>query len=219
MSYRGVNARSGIEYEVQSMKRRKFFASTAAVSAVGSLIAQQGPPVGPGGVGQGGARASQELPKLETSVADVVGEMEPRYFNAAQFAALSTLAEILAPTPENGVGAKEAHAAAFLDFLIGQSLPDRQQVYLKGLDALNAQAKQRYQLAFNQLAEAQAVMLLEPLRKAWTYEPPTDPLTRFLHEAKADVRTATQNSREFNTLNPGNSRRFGGVGLYWYPLD
>ena len=193
------------------MKRRKFFASSAAVSAVGSLIAQQGPP--------GGVRTPQELPKLETSIADEAASMVPHYFNAVQFAALTKLAGILVPTPENGVGAREANAAAFLDFLIGQSESDRQQIYLKGLDALNAQAKQRFQRAFDQLGEAQAVTLLEPLRKAWTYEPPTDPLMRFLHEAKADVRTATQNSKEFNTINPGNSRRMGGVGLYWYPLD
>lgn len=186
------------------MKRRKFFASVAAVPVVNSLIAQQGP---------------QEAPKLETSGADSIAAMVPRYFNASQFAALSRLAEILVPTPENGVGAKEANAASFLDFLIGQSPADRQQVYLKGLDALNAQAKQRFQKSFDQVAEAQAVLVMEPLRKPWTYEPSTDPLTRFLQTAKADVRTATQNSKEFSALNTGNSRRFGGVGLYWYPLN
>lgn len=193
------------------MKRRKFFASAAAVPALNRLMAQQGPP--------GVARALQELPKLEISGADAIAARVTSYFNAEHFAALSKLAEILVPTPENGVGAKEANAAAFLDFLIGQSPVDRQQVYLKGLDALNLEARKQFQKTFDQVAEAQAVIVMKPLRKPWTYEPSPDPLTRFLHTAKADVRMATQNSKEFSALNTGNSRRFGGVGLYWYPLN
>ncbi|MCX6612357.1 MAG: gluconate 2-dehydrogenase subunit 3 family protein [Acidobacteria bacterium] len=189
------------------MKRRKFFASAVAVPAAGTLLAQQGPP------GQ-----QTELPKLEIGTADDVASMQPKYFSASQFAALSRLAEILVPTPEAGVGAKEAKAAEFLDFLIGQSPADRQQVYLKGLDALIAQAKQKHQSSFEALSEAQANSLLEPLRKPWTYEPSSDPLTRFLQTAKADVRTATQNSKEFNRNGGGGARRPGGVGMYWYPL-
>jgi hypothetical protein len=185
------------------MKRRKFFASAVAVP----ILAQQGPPGQPA-----------ELPKLEIGTADDVASMQPKYFSASQFAALSRLAEILVPTPEAGVGAKEAKAAEFLDFLIGQSPADRQQVYLKGLDALIAQAKQKHQSSFEALSEAQANSLLEPLRKPWTYEPSPDPLTRFLQTAKADVRTATQNSKEFNLKSGGGSRRPGGVGMYWYPL-
>ena len=185
------------------MKRRKFFASAVAVP----ILAQQGPP------GQ-----QTELPKLEIGTADDVASMQPKYFSPGQFAALSRLAEILVPTPESGVGAKEAKAAEFLDFLIGQSPADRQQVYLKGLDALIAQAKQKHQKSFEALSDAQANSLLEPLRKPWTYEPSPDPLTRFLQTAKADVRTATQNSKEFNRNGGGGARRPGGVGMYWYPL-
>ncbi len=171
------------------------------------MLAQQGPP-----------RQQAELPKLEVGMADDVASMQPGYFSAAQFAALSRLAEILVPTPEGGVGAKEARAAEFLDFLIGQSPSERQQVYLKGLDALNAQARQKHQKMFDAVSEAQAVSLMEPLRKPWTYEPSPDVLTRFLQTAKADVRTATQNSKEFNLNGGGGARRPGGVGMYWYPL-
>jgi hypothetical protein len=59
------------------------------------------------------------------------------------------------------------------------------------------------------------------LRAPWTYEPPADPLARFLQAAKADVRTATVNSREFNMAGAaqGGGRRFGAQGLYWLPLD
>jgi hypothetical protein len=159
-----------------------------------------------------------ELPKIETAVADDIASMEPKFLSSVQFAALSRLAEILVPTPDGGVGAKEAKAAAFLDFLIGQSPADRQQVYLKGLDALNAAAKQKFQKTFDAVSEAQASELMAPLRKPWSYEPSPDALTRFLQAAKADVRTATQNSKEFNLNGGGGARRPGGVGMYWYPL-
>jgi len=193
------------------MRRRKFFASAVAVPAAGTLLGQQGPP--PGG-------RPMEVPKLEVAVAEDVAAARPKYFSAVQYAALSRLAEILAPTPEGGVGAKEAKAAEFLDFLIGQSLPERQQVYLKGLDALNAAAKQKHQKTFDAVTTEQANDLMAPLRKPWTFEPSPDALTRFLQTAKADVRTATQNSKEFSlNAGSGGARRVGGVGLYWYPLD
>jgi hypothetical protein len=192
------------------MRRRKFFASAVAMPAVGTVLAQQGPP---------GARP-METPKLEVAVAEDVAGAGRRYFSAAHYVALGRLAEILVPTPDGGVGAKEAKAVEFLDFLIGQSLPERQQVYLKGLDALNAAAKQKHSKMFDVLSDAQASELMAPLRKPWTFEPSADPLTRFLQTAKADVRNATQNSKEFSIhASAGGARRTGGVGMYWYPLD
>ncbi|WP_031499267.1 gluconate 2-dehydrogenase subunit 3 family protein [Bryobacter aggregatus] len=190
------------------MKRRKFFAQAAAIPAAGSLLAQQGAPTPPGAPN----RAAMELPKLDVGISDDVATMAPKFFNAAQFAALKRLSEILVPTPEGGVGAKEANAAEFLDFLIGQSPADRQHVYTAGLNVLVA-------AGFSKMNDAQAAAALAPLRKPWTFEPSSDPLTRFLQTAKADVRNATQNSKEFSVANASASRRFGGVGLYWYPLD
>lgn len=194
------------------MKRRNFVASAAALPALPALPQQvapiqstQQPP------GRGGA-LNQELPRLDVMIADDAAAMTPRFFSAAQFAALAKLSQILMPTPDGGVGANEANAAEFLDFLIGQSPLDRQHVYLKGLDAL-------VKVGFAAMTSDQAAKAMAPLRTPWTYEPSTDPLTRFLHTAKADVRTATQNSKEFSAMNASTSRRFGGVGLYWYPLD
>jgi len=203
------------------MKRRKFFASAAAAPAAGALLAQQpAPPAAPVQGGPGPFGRPMEVPKLETAIADDVASFKPKFFSPAQYGSLARLAEILMPTAEGAVGAREAKAAEFLDFLIGQSLADRQQVYLKGLDALNAAAKQKHQKTFDAVTEAQALELMSPLRKPWTYEPSSDPLTRFLQTAKADVRTATQNSKEFSqNAGSGGARRVGGVGQYWYPLD
>jgi len=161
-----------------------------------------------------------EVPKLETFVADAAAETMPRFFTAQQFSALSKLSAILMPSMDGAPGAAEARAAEFLDFLIGDSPADRQQVYRAGLDALNAQARKRYGKTFAEVDASQAAALLDPLREPWTFDPPADPLARFLRAAKQDVRTATVNSREYVTAGASTGRRgFGGQGQYWYPLD
>jgi hypothetical protein len=199
------------------MKRRKFIQTLAAAPAVAvpvktAPLAQQ-----PGG--SGAPRPQEEAPKLELATPDLAAEMTRRFFNAQQFAALRKLSDILMP-PLNGLpGALDARAPEFLDFLIGASPADRQQVYKTGLDALNAQATKQFKKPFAEVDEAQANTLLAPLRQPWTYEPPTDPLTRFLREVKQDVRTATINSREHATASSTGGRRGGGIGQYWYPID
>jgi hypothetical protein len=196
------------------MKRRRFIQTLAATPAVAlpvtaELQAQQGAP----------ARPTEDAPKLEIASPDVAAEGVPRYFSAPQFAALRKLSDILMP-PLNGLpGALDAEAPEFLDFLISKSPANRQQLYKAGLDALNAQAQRQFKKAFADVDEAQAATLLALLRQPWTYEPPTDPLARFLREAKADVRTATQNSRAYVTAGSTGGRRGGGMGQYWYPLD
>jgi hypothetical protein len=197
------------------MKRRRFFQTLAAAPAATALLGQQPPAAPPA------PRPSvSEDQKLETAAADQVADSLPHFFNARQFAALRTLSGLLMP-PFNGTpGALEAKAPEFLDFLISESPADRQQVYKAGLDALNAQAARRYQKPFAELDAAQAGTLLVPLQQPWTYAPPADSLAHFLVVAKADVRTATVNSREYNIAGAsGGGRRMGGTGLYWYPID
>jgi len=198
------------------MKRRRFIQTLAAAPAIAvpaapALLAQQ--------PGSPQARPAEEAPKLELATPDLAAEATPRFFSAQQFAALRKLSDLLLP-PINGMpGALNARAAEFLDFLIGASPADRQQLYKAGLDALNAQARKLYNKPFAEVDEAQAVLLLAPLRQPWTYEPPADPLARFLREAKQDVRTATMNSREYATAGATGGRRGGGIGQYWYPID
>lgn len=116
-------------------------------------------------------------------------------------------------------GALGAGVPEFLDFLIGESPAEKQQVYRMGLDALNAAAKKKYARGFSDLDASQADALLAPLRAAWAYEEPSDPLARFLRAAKIDVRTAAMNSREYSAVAANSGRRGGGNALYWYPLD
>ena len=193
------------------MKRRNFIQTLAAAPAIAVPASLE--------TAQAQTGAQQEAAKLETASLDVAGETTPRYFSALQLAALRKLSAIILP-PMNGMpGALDAGAPEFLDFLIGKSPADRQQIYKGGLDALNAQATKRFGKAFAEVADAQAAELLAPLKQAWTYEPPADPFARFLREAKQDIRNATMNSREYAVASSSGGRRGGGLGQYWYPID
>jgi hypothetical protein len=145
--------------------------------------------------------------------------MMPRFFNAEQFAALRKLSDVLVPSIGGMPGALVARAPEFLDFLIEVSPEERQRLYKVGLDKLNSDAKSRFGRSFAEMDGSQIETLLAPLRQPWTYEPPADPLARFLQAAKQDVRAATFNSREWNTANTAAGRRGGGVGQYWYVIE
>ena len=146
--------------------------------------------------------------------------MMPRFFTPAQFSALRKTSDLLMPAMNGAPGALESKAPEFLDFLIGESPADRQHVYRAGLDALNHQSMQQFKKPFGDLEPSQADVLLAPLRQSWSFDEPADPVAAFLRAAKQDVRTATMNSREYSAAGSATGgRRFGGGGLYWYPLD
>jgi hypothetical protein len=194
------------------MKRRSFVQALAAVPAAAQVAQQPAPPAGRGGGGRGALVPDDT--KLEVSVPDAAAVGMPHFFTPAQFGALRQVSDLLAPAGPPSPGAIAAEAPEFLDFLIGKSPADRQNVYKAGLDGLNAQAKKQYNRNFGDLDHAQAEPLLAPLQKPWTFDEPADPVARFLRAAKADVRTATLNSRA-----AAAGRRIAGTGLYWYPLD
>jgi Gluconate 2-dehydrogenase subunit 3 len=188
------------------MKRRSFVKAFAAVPVVPALFAQQ-------------PATTDELPNLTMSPADGSTDALPRFFTPSQFAALRKVSVTIMPPADGGPGALEAKTPEFLDFLVAESPAGRQQLYRAGLDALNTQATKRFGKAFGDLDTAQADELLAPLREPWTYDPPADPLARFLVEAKGDVRTATMNSREYIAFRGGTGGRRGFGGVYWLPLD
>jgi len=191
------------------MKRRRFVQSLVAAPAVPALLAQQTTPAG---------NASDDNPKLDLSVADAAADPVAHFFSAQQYAALRKLSDLLMPAMNGTPGALEARVPEFLDFLIGESPGERQQVYRNGLDGLNAQAKKRFNRGFAETEAAQAEQLLGPLREAWTNDPPAEPVAHFLWTVKTDVRTATLNSREWSAA-AATGRRAGGAGLYWLPID
>lgn len=163
---------------------------------------------------------SMEIQKLDMSVPDEAGQpVAPKFFTTVQFATLQKLSGILTPARKGLPGALEAQTPEFLDFYVSQSPAERKQVYTKGLDALQLASLKKFGKPFVQLEQAQAETLLSPLKQPWTYDPPTDPLVRFLFAAKWDVRNATMLSKLYITAGGGGARRPGATGLYWHALD
>ena len=192
------------------MNRRTVLKSLVAAQAAAALPAQSLP--------KESARAVEETPKIEATVADADADPVARFFTPEQFAALARLCELMEPSSPERPGAKEARAAEFLDFLLSQSPAERKGLYREGLDRLNAESARRFNQAFVRLDASPAAQVLEPLRRPWSYEEPADPLERFLREAKTDVMEATRNSYEFISVVSKSGRRAGGVGEFWYPL-
>ena len=200
------------------MKRRRFIQALAAAPAAPVLLAQQAAP-------QATLQAAPPTPEgpaaeqapLDFSVPEEGADPVSGFFNARQFSTLRRLCDLLMPAAPGNPGALDARVPEFMDFLVGDSPFDRQQLWLSGLDALEYLSQNRFRKAFADTDAAQADTLLAPLHQPWTYEPPADPIARLLAAAKQDIRTATFNSLERNAGAPGSRR--GGGGLYWLPID
>ena len=166
-----------------------------------------------------------DVPKLDLTGVDLTGLPAPHYFTAAQFATLQKLGGLLVPPLKNNPGALEAQAPEFLDFLIGASPDDRQNLYRFGLDSLDSQSKDQFQKPFCDLNAQQADRILRPLLvvRPWAEDFPSDPLQKFIAQVHEDLRTATTNSREWAAASEKSGRHFTrgfrGSGYYWFPID
>lgn len=167
--------------------------------------------------------AEPTFPRSRKLCPELVADAEPRFFPPAQYSALRKLSALLMPPSSGSPGALECGAPEFLDFLIGASLPDRQQLYRNGLDTLNANAKKRFNKAFAEIGDADADAVIRPWLApvAWVYDAPKDPAVQFVTEAHRDIRTATQNSRQWANAGAASGRRRGGGGggSYLNPID
>jgi len=171
------------------------------------------------GRGRGGP-AGNGPAMLEVTAPDAVAEPVARFFTPPQFDALRRLSGLIQPPMMGNPGALDCGVPEFLDFLIGVSPADRQQLYRGGLDALNAQAKKQFSKPFADLDDAQAHTILQPMLVAvpWPKDPPTDALKQFLFAAREDVPMATRNSPEYADAGANSGRR-GGGGMVWNPID
>lgn len=145
--------------------------------------------------------------KLPSSVGEAVAMGVPKFFNAADFAAFAQLGDWLVPSYDGRPGAKEAQAAEFLDFLLGQSPADLQQLYHDGVATLRLKSKLKQE------------EILAPLGEAYTYAGPKDRYAKFLQAAKLAFIQATVNSREYAEAMSQRSRAAAGIGSYWLPTE
>src|SRR5688572_11143683 len=216
------------------MKRRRFVKALAALPAAPLISQQQPPPAAapqtpvatPPAGGRGGGRgfAQQIISKLENAQADTIGEPAQRFFTAPQYSALRKLCETFMPPMRGNPGAIECGVPELLDFLLGVSPADRQKLYRSGLDTLNARAKKQFNKSFSECDGTQADAVIRPLLAPvpWVYDPPKDPAVHFVTTAHRDIRTASQNSREWANAGAASGQRgggFGGGGMYLNPID
>jgi hypothetical protein len=214
------------------MKRRGFVKGLL-VSPVVPLIAQQ-PPAQTQTPAAPNPQPPREVPrqfgqanKLATVQCDTTAEARQLFFKADQYAALEKLGDVLVPPLQGKPGATEAGAALFLDFLISESPHDRQQLYRRGLDGLNASSYKQFNKHFAELDATQADTILKPLLvvRPWPEEMPEDHMQHFIAQVHQDLHSATTNSREWATASkttnaPVGRRGFNqAIGLYWSPID
>jgi len=214
------------------MRRRDFVKAMVAASASAkTMLGQQTqtpvapsvppavPPAAPTAPGPvPWMRGLMEVKPLSIAsiVPDAVAQTDAYFFKEQQLATLRRLSEILLPPLKGYPGAKEAGTPEFIDFLIGVSPPERQQMYQSGLDRLNAEAKQHFGVAFSALEKSQADQLIRPWLRTWmTDHPPTEPYARFINIAHSDIRTATINSQAWSDA----GKKAPDKELYWFPVD
>lgn len=195
------------------MKRRSLLQAAALALPAGGWLRGQQPVVPP----KPTPAAVEEIPVIESAIPDIAATTVPNFFSPEQFSALQRLGDLIVPALDGVPGAREAEAAEFLDFLIGESPADRQELYRAGLDELNQRSRREFDTSFAQLTDAQADKLLAPLRTPWSLKP--DPFTGFLRAAKQDLLQATQNSREWVRQMSKRVRSAGGLGMYWFPIE
>jgi hypothetical protein len=153
-------------------------------------------------------------------VPDAVAQTNADFFSETQTATLRHFCEILQPPYKAYPGAIEAGAPEFLDFLVGASLADRQQMYTSGLDRLESDARQHFQKPFAALNASEADKLIRPYLRNWLSDhPPTEPFERFINIAHQDIRLATVNSEAWNAAARAAGQQSPNVDLYWFPID
>jgi hypothetical protein len=214
------------------MQRRDFVKAIMAASVTArSMFGQQAatavapstpPPVpaAPGPVPwMRGLLEVKPLP-MTPLIPDAVAQTNAHFFNVKQMATLRRLCEILLPPLKGYPGAIDAGVPEFLDFLIGASPADRQQMYQSGLDRLDAEAKQRFSVSFTDIQAGQADQLLRPWLRTWMNDhPPMESYAHFINVAHSDIRTATINSQAWSKAATAESQQESDMGLYWFPVE
>ena len=204
------------------MKRRNFVRTLLAAAAAPKLAqsqqAKQPLPAAAPVPWFIGLNPRTPLPHTQPG-ADVAASQR-KFFSLAQMETLTRLCEVLMPARGDKPGAVEAGTPGFLDFLLFDSASDRQKLYSGGLDWLESEAQQKHEMPFAKLSDDQAGALLQPWLRTWmTDHPPTEPHTDFVNVAHDDIRSATINSRAWNTAPFTGIEQRGQQGLYWSPIE
>jgi hypothetical protein len=205
------------------MQRRDFFKVLAAVSvSARALWGRQAAGSNAGAQAPSAWRlpAQTVIPPIPAQVPDAFAATQANFFSAEQLATLRRLSDLMMPARDPYPGAADAGAPEFLDFLIGVSPPDRQQMYQAGLNRLSEEARKEFGAPFPEISAAAADKLIRQGLAGWIDGfPPADPYMRFMSVAQQDIRMATTNSEAWNTATTSAGERPPGGDFYWSPID
>lgn len=176
------------------------------------------PPPGPVPWSSGLAQATPK--NLQPLPPDAVAETTTTFFNPAQLASLRRLSDLLVPPTKNHPGALQAATPEFMDFYVGASPADVQEMYRTGLDRLESDAQQKFNVSFAATNKVQADQLIRPWLRTWINDhPPSEAHERFMNLAHSDIRTATINSLAWSEAAYSEGHTAPESGLYWFPVD
>ncbi len=105
----------------------------------------------------------RELFKIITAGAiahPAAAAQQNRFFTPAQATVVDRLADIIIPTDEQSPGAHDAGVIRYLDLLTAAMPPDRQDLWRRGIEAVDEAARERFQQSFSECTRTQQEALL-----------------------------------------------------------
>lgn len=114
----------------------------------------------------------REMLKLAGAAAVIAPEWTPsaqtrktarggrRFFTAGEFALVDELSELIIPTDEHSPGARAAKVAAYLDFRLSEAEAETQTSWRKGLQAVEALAREMHGRSFLKAPEPARIAVL-----------------------------------------------------------
>ncbi len=106
----------------------------------------------------------------------------PQFFTAAQFAAVDRLTELIIPADEQSGGASAAKVGVYIDVLLSAASPAVRSQWKRGLQALDAACRQRFDGPFHELTDERQNALLAAM--AQNEGAPATALQRFFAPLK-----------------------------------
>lgn len=205
------------------MKRRDFVRALVSFFVAAKASAQQrlnDPTLPPPAPVPWTLGLNSQTPIPATKLADEIATAQPDFFTPVQMRTFTRLCDVLLPPLNGKPGAVEAQTPMFLDFLIGSSPEQRQNVYAGGLDWLEGAAQAKYNTAFAQLDDMQAGETIKPWLRTWMSDhPPTEAHADFINIAHDDIRSATVNSKAWNDVPSVGAEPKTEEGIYWLPIE
>jgi gluconate 2-dehydrogenase gamma chain len=134
------------------------------------------------------------------------------FFNAADAATVAAIAERIMPGAPNMPGATDANVLNYIDLALAGAYADRQDIYRRGLDQLDAFCQERFGARFSALSDAQQDEIVIALEdgSATGFEYPTS------REFFSLLRTHTMEGMFADPVYGGN-KDFSGWQLVGFP--